>query len=122
MLQFTTTIFTCFVLAVAFLVFSRDTEVIVIRPIKKVVEIIHKLADDPLKKPEPPVEQDENTSQMKTKMLELTIFKISTFLQRGFGEIGAKIVAKTLTQEGSGINLNVAGRRVEAVMSIARIS
>lgn len=34
---------------------------------------------------------------MKTQMLELTIFKISTLLQRGFGELGARIVAKTLT-------------------------
>jgi hypothetical protein len=39
-LQFSTTIFTCVVLTIAFMVFSHDTEVIVIRPIKKVVEII----------------------------------------------------------------------------------
>ena len=39
-LQFTTTLFTCLVLSIAFLIFSHDTEVIVIQPIKKVVEII----------------------------------------------------------------------------------
>ena len=39
-LQFSTTLFTCVVLTVAFMVFSRDTEIIVIIPIKKVVEII----------------------------------------------------------------------------------
>jgi len=33
-LQFTTTIFTCIVLTIAFMVFSHDTEYIVIRPIK----------------------------------------------------------------------------------------
>jgi hypothetical protein len=38
--QFSTTIFTCIVLATAFIVFSNDTEIIVIQPIKKVVEII----------------------------------------------------------------------------------
>ena len=60
MLQFATTIFTCFVLAVAFIVFSHDTEVIVIRPIKKVVEIIQKLADDPLKKPVAPENEEDS--------------------------------------------------------------
>jgi len=38
--QFTTTVFTCIILASAFIIFSNDTEVIVIKPIKKVVEII----------------------------------------------------------------------------------
>jgi len=53
-LQFTTTIFTCFILTTAFMIFSHDTEVIVIRPIKKVVEIIKTLAENPLKSPIPP--------------------------------------------------------------------
>jgi len=38
--QIVTTLFTCVVLAVAFIVFSHDTEVHVIIPIKKVVAII----------------------------------------------------------------------------------
>jgi hypothetical protein len=94
-MQFTTTMFTCFVLTVLFLVFNNDTEVIVIEPIKKVVDIIQRLADNPLKKPEHP-ENDEDSSgyQMKTRMLELTIFKIGTLLQQGFGELGAKIISK----------------------------
>jgi hypothetical protein len=47
-LQFFTTIFTCFVLTIASLTFSNDTEVIVIVPITKMVGIIKTLADDPL--------------------------------------------------------------------------
>ncbi len=38
--QFCTTIFTCCILAMAFIVFSNDTERIVIKPIQKIVEII----------------------------------------------------------------------------------
>ena len=34
---------------------------------------------------------------MKTKMLEQTIFKIGTLLQRGFGELGATIISESLT-------------------------
>lgn len=92
-LQFSTTLFTCFILAVAFVLFNRDTEIIVINPIKKVVEIIQKLAENPLKKPEPPIQSEDAGLQMKTQMLEVTIFKIGTLLQRGFGELGAKIVS-----------------------------
>lgn len=65
-LQFSTTIFTCIVLTIAFMVFSHDTEYIVIRPIKKVVEIIQKLAEHPLKRPEQPVQKQEVGLQMKT--------------------------------------------------------
>lgn len=80
-LQFATTIFTCFVLTAASLIFSNDAERIVIKPIKKIIMIIQRLAENPLKKPEPPKKDDSpEKSQMKTQMLELTIFKISTLL------------------------------------------
>ena len=103
------------------MVFSHDTEVIVIIPIKKVVEIIQTLAENPLKKPEAPVQVEETGHQMKTQMLELTIFKIGTLLQRGFGELGATIVADSLIQTDPGMDLNKAGKRVELVFSICRI-
>ena len=39
-LQFATTLFTCFVLTIASLTFTNDTQVILIKPIQKIVEII----------------------------------------------------------------------------------
>jgi len=48
-------------------------------------------------------------SQMKTQMLELTIFKIGTLLQRGFGELGAKVVAQTLTNNEDFMDLMIPG-------------
>jgi hypothetical protein len=69
------------VLTAASLIFSGDAERIVIKPIKKIILIIQKLAENPLKKPEPPKKDDSMAnSQMKTAMLELTIFKIETLL------------------------------------------
>jgi hypothetical protein len=53
-----TTLFTCFVLSAASLVFSNDAEKIVINPIKKIIMIIQRLAENPLKKPEPPKKDD----------------------------------------------------------------
>lgn len=82
MMQFYTTIFTCVVLCIASLTVSNDIEVIVIIPVKKIVDIIQRLAEGPLKKPQPPSKPDRNSEQMKmkTKMLEQTIFKIGTLL------------------------------------------
>ena len=58
---------------------------------------------------------------MKTKMLEQTIFKIGTLLQRGFGELGASIIAESLTQTDYGMDLSLPGKKVEIVYSICRI-
>ena len=80
MWQISTTVFTICVLTCAFMIFSHDTKVIVIIPIKKVVNIILKLAENPLKKPTEPVHREESGAQMRTAMLEQTIFKIGTLL------------------------------------------
>lgn len=49
--QFITTIFTCIVMTAGSLMFSADTEKVIIQPITKMVGIIKQLADDPLQKP-----------------------------------------------------------------------
>ena len=58
---------------------------------------------------------------MKTKMLELTIFKISTLLQRGFGELGAKIVSRTFTNTEEYMDLMMAGKKKNLIFSMCRI-
>jgi dUTPase len=46
-------------LSAIFIIFNHDTETVVIKPIKKVVQIIIKLAENPLKKPAVPTEEEE---------------------------------------------------------------
>jgi hypothetical protein len=58
---------------------------------------------------------------MKTQMLELTIFKIGTLLQRGFGELGSVVVSESLTQQHDGIDLGRPGKQIELVFSMCRI-
>ena len=59
-LQFLTTIFTCIILGAGAILFANDTQELVIKPITKMVGIIKTLADDPLKKPDPPqFDEDE---------------------------------------------------------------
>mmetsp|Transcript_14387 Transcript_14387/g.13994 ORF Transcript_14387/g.13994 Transcript_14387/m.13994 type:complete len:162 (-) Transcript_14387:1213-1698(-) len=121
-LQFSTTIFTCVVLTIASLTFNNDTQQIVIKPIKKIMEIIYNLAENPLNKPEPPKPDDEgDKGHMKTRMLELVIFKISTLLQRGFGELGAKIVSRTFTNNEQYMDLFLQGKKVHLVFAVFRI-
>ena len=54
-------------------------------------------------------------------MLELTIFKISTLLQRGFGELGAKVVAQTLTNNEDFMNLMIPGQKMHMIFCVCRI-
>ena len=78
---FYTTIFTILVLTIATYGFTRNIDQIVVFPIKKIVDIIQKLAEGPLKKPEPPKSNDlDDSNKMKTRTLELTVFKIGNLL------------------------------------------
>ena len=95
MLQFGTTIFTCIILASGSILFSNDTDRIIINPITKMVSIIKTLADDPLQKPEPPLLEDPVVvakNQMRTNELQKTIFRIGNLLQMSFGQLGAIII------------------------------
>jgi hypothetical protein len=72
------------------LIFSNDTENIVIVPIQKQIGIIKTLADDPLQKPEKPKAPEEDDSKadnnnMKTLELEKTLYNIGNLLQMAYG-------------------------------------
>ena len=59
------------------------------------VGIIKTLADNPLKKPDPPTyDEDDDLSkgQMKTRELQRTIFRIGNLLQMSFGQLGSNII------------------------------
>jgi len=52
------------VLTGASLIFSNDAERIVIKPIKKIIMIIQRLAESPLKKPDAGLKNDEHSRMM----------------------------------------------------------
>mmetsp|Transcript_28327 Transcript_28327/g.28118 ORF Transcript_28327/g.28118 Transcript_28327/m.28118 type:complete len:147 (-) Transcript_28327:521-961(-) len=74
--------------------FNIDTQRMVNKPITKIVEIIRNF-----NKPNPIDDKEEESSHMKTKMIELAIFKISILLKRGFGELGAETISENLKIE-----------------------
>ena len=68
--------------------FANDTQYLIIMPITRMVGIIKTLADDPLKKADPPTFDDEDSlqkGQMKTIELQKTIYRIGNLLQMSFG-------------------------------------
>jgi len=71
MLQFLTTIFTCIILTAGSLMFQNDTQTIVIKPITQMVSIIKTLADDPLRKSEPPKIEEEVSTQKQNNVNQL---------------------------------------------------
>ncbi|CBZ55565.1 putative adenylyl cyclase [Neospora caninum Liverpool] len=81
------TLFVIIVLCVLIFVFARDTQILVVAPIEKMVNIVKQLADDPLRQPtmEPPEEESsekqKSANQLETSMLETTILKIGGLLQ-----------------------------------------
>lgn len=93
-LQFFTTIFTCVFIMIGSISFNIDTQRMVNKPITKIVEIIRNFNN-----PNPIDDKEEENSHMKTKMIELAIFKISILLKRGFGELGAETIAENLKIE-----------------------
>lgn len=58
---------------------------------------------------------------MKTVVLEKTINKISNLLQRGFGELGAKVVAQTLTRNEDFMDIMMPGQKLEIIFAVCRI-
>jgi class 3 adenylate cyclase len=125
-LSFATTIFTCIVLTVASLTFSNDTEEIVIVPIQKQIGIIKTLADDPLKRPEPPqIPEDDDDSpdnHMRTLELEKTLFRIGNLLQMAYGRLGAIIIKENVSSGDGGLEIMIPGRRINVIFMVIKIN
>lgn len=112
------------------MLFSKDTEVLVISPIEKMVSIVKQLADDPLKKPEVAEEEDNfriakkkgsGGGHLDTAMLESTILKIGNLLQIGFGEVGTQIIGKNMASHDGELNIMMPGRKVVGVFGFCDV-
>ena len=114
MMQFFTTLFTCVVLTIASYIFQWDTKIIAVKPITKMVQIIEKIAVNPLALPEKWQEKDdenEKNAYMKTKMLYLTVFKIGTLLSQIVGVVGSWSVAENIQANDNTINPMIPGTK-----------
>ena len=112
------------VLATGALVFTKDAEQLVIRPLERMVETVKAIASDPLAA----VKQlklerssgDHEEESYETVLLEQTLAKIGTLLAVGFGEAGSEIIAKSL-QRGGEMSAAIPGQKCWAVFGFCDI-
>lgn len=112
-LGITKTVYICLILSLAGLIFYRDADLFVIKPIEKIVSSIRAIAKDPLQileeKYEVPV-TSKNFFCCKTTFYDIdyetqhinsNIEKISVLLALGFGEAGSRIINANINDDGN---------------------
>jgi hypothetical protein len=84
------------------------------------------LADDPLKRPEPPQvpEEEENqpNNHMRTLELEKTLFRIGNLLQMAYGRLGAIIIKENVSSGDGGLEIMIPGRRINVIFMVIKIN
>lgn len=131
------TIFVCFILTFFVLKLSKDSEILVIGPLEKMVKNVKKISMNPLEAAELEEKEAENRENLEKNhpelwqeykeqneyepaMLEKIIVKIGTLLAIGFGEAGSDIIA-TNTREGGTVNPMLGGKKCVAIFGFCDI-
>jgi len=63
----------------------------------------------------------DDSEPMETVILEKTIIKLGFLLALGFGQAGANIIEKNMTADSVGVNAMIQGRKINAVIGVARV-
>eukprot|EP00606_Chrysophyceae_sp_TOSAG23-5_P001277 GSChrysophyteH2.ASY1.ANO1.1205.1 assembled CDS len=126
MFSILTTLFIAVLLVVGSLIFTADTQTMVIAPIERMMNMVEAVARDPLQPLSFDHEGTASTGEYETRLLETTIEKITGLLRVGFGEAGAGIISANLQQtDGKGgsaaVNPLLPGVRIYAVIGFCDI-
>lgn len=118
------TVFIIVVLVTASTSFVRTSRTLVLDPIERMMNIVQKLAENPLAS----VQSSGNQAQLRknakeqgfeTALLEITLSKIGTLMQVGFGAAGADIIGKNM---GSGeLDPMLPGKKITAIYGFCDI-
>jgi len=128
---FTTVLLFCSAVSV-----GNDTTRIVVKPIARIISVVRRLTDNPLKKPEAPEDENigksgdkpdneienENSSTLKTRVLQQILYKIAKLLQMGYGKLGARIVRENMLSGEGEVNIMVPGVKIQTIFLICRIN
>ncbi|TYZ60356.1 hypothetical protein PybrP1_011207 [[Pythium] brassicae (nom. inval.)] len=118
------TVFIIVVLVTASTSFVRTTRTLVLDPIERMMNIVQKLAENPLASVQSSGDQAEIRKNAKeqgfeTALLEITLSKIGTLMQVGFGAAGADIIGKNM---GSGeLDPMLPGKKITAIYGFCDI-
>lgn len=124
--SFLTTIFTCIIMCIGSIMFSADTERIVIQPIAGMVGIIRQLADDPLQKRDEPVFTAEevnskNKNEIKTVELQKTIYRLGKLIQMSYGELGTAIIRENWASGNGQLDIMIPGLKLSAIFCVVTL-
>ncbi|KAG6969496.1 hypothetical protein JG688_00005294 [Phytophthora aleatoria] len=118
------TFFIIIVLVAASTSFIRTARILVLDPIERMMDVVKKLADNPLAS----VQTSGNDAQIRknakeqgfeTALLELTLSKVGRLMQVGFGAAGADIIGKNM---GSGdLDPMLPGKKITAIYGFCDI-
>lgn len=113
------TVFVIIVLAVSAMLFSHDANVLVLAPIKRLVQVVTEISENPLK---PPARTNfkEFREDHETTLLLDTITKIGGLLRVGFGEAGAAVIAVNLN-DAAELDPVKKGRKINAIFGFCDI-
>ena len=131
------TVFVCLILTISVLKLSRDSEILVIGPLEKMVKNVKKISMNPLEAADLEEKEAENRENLERNhpdlwqeykeqneyepaMLEKIIVKIGTLLAIGFGEAGSDIIAAN-TKSGGTVNPMLGGKKVVAIFGFCDI-
>ena len=83
----------CLILMLAAFLFSKDTNDLILHPIERMIDLVNKIARDPLSSREERVKKSKkNEEHYETLVIENSILKIGKLLALGFGEAGSEII------------------------------
>lgn len=121
---------TCFIMILltgGAIFFSKDAQLFVIGPIERMMELVKKLADNPLesatmdKSSYLDDETNVRNEGYETALLESTLERVGLLLQIGFGAAGAAIIGKNMASGSGKLNAMVPGKKITAIYGFCDI-
>lgn len=113
------TLYVCIILGFGALIFTKDANDLVLKPIERMVVKVNAIAKNPLSAKDAKMIKKDGLENMETVDIENAIVKIGTLLALGFGEAGSEIIASNI---GSGdINPMLAGKKKCAIYGFCDI-
>lgn len=112
------TIFVCMLLLVGAVLFNKDTNALVLRPLDRMMDKIQTMSENPLT--QFTIHGDEEENQMETRMLENSISRICSLLAVGFGDAGSEIIAENM-KRGGAIDPMIPGKKMMAIFGFCDI-
>lgn len=116
------TIFVVFMLVSLSTQFNGDAQKLVLAPIESMMEMINRVANDPLENYD--FNEINGTGEYETKVVQVAIQKITALLRVGFGVAGAEIISTNMAVEGEGSNVlepMIPGKRIYALFGFCDI-